>query len=95
VQIGAGATSFIADLFKFSKEHRIVHKDKIEVLKRAFQLYGVSQVLLAKINEENKDLVVLASNGVNNTDSFLYGSTALFMMENVKSDILIYVPREA
>jgi nucleotide-binding universal stress UspA family protein len=55
---------------------------------------GVKEVLLAKADEENKDLVVIASNGVNNAGSFFYGSTALYIMENVKSDILIYVPKE-
>lgn len=74
---------------EFKKENNIVNAELIEVYN------GVSQVLLAKAEEENKDLVSLGSNGVKNAGSFLYGSTSLYMMENVTSDILIYVPKEA
>ena len=73
---------------EFKKVNKITNSELIEVYN------GISEVLLSKTEEENKDLVVLGSNGVNNADSFLYGSIALFMMENVKNDILIYVPDE-
>ncbi|MGB6327770.1 MAG: universal stress protein [Halarcobacter sp.] len=73
---------------EFKEENKIVDGELIEIY------HGVSAVLLNKANEENKDLVVLGSNGVNNAGSFLYGSTALYMIENVKNDILVYVPNE-
>ncbi|WP_121626391.1 universal stress protein [Poseidonibacter antarcticus] len=73
---------------EFKKVNKITNSELIEVYN------AISEVLLSKTEEENKDLVVLGSNGVNNADSFLYGSIALYMMENVKNDILIYVPDE-
>jgi len=73
---------------EFKKVNKITNSELIEVYN------GISEVLLSKTEEENKDLIVLGSNGVNNADSFLYGSIALYMMENVKNDILIYVPDE-
>jgi nucleotide-binding universal stress UspA family protein len=74
---------------EFKKENDIVDSEIIEVYN------GLSQILLEKAEMENKDLVAIGSNGVKNIDSFLYGSTALYMMENVTSDILVYVPKEA
>jgi len=74
---------------EFAKENEITDSELIEVH------HGVSQVLLEKAKDENKDLVVLGSNGVKNAGSFLYGSTSLYMMENVTNDVLIYVPKEA
>lgn len=74
------------DLFK--KENNIMDSEIIEVS------HGINNILLTKSNELNSDLVVIGSNGVNDAGSFLYGSIALYMIENVESDILVYVPKK-
>ena len=73
---------------EFKKTNNILDAELVEVH------HGISEILLNKAKEENRDLIVIASHGVNNAGSFFYGSTALYMMENVQSDILIYVPEE-
>jgi len=72
---------------KFIKENNIKNKELLEVY------HGLNDALLQKANEEQSDLIVMGSNGVKNADSFMYGSIALYMIENVQSDILVYVPK--
>lgn len=55
---------------------------------------GISSALLNYVEINNPDLVVLGSKGVNNSSAFLYGSTTSYLMENLKSDLLIYVPQK-
>ncbi|NVJ52565.1 MAG: universal stress protein [Campylobacteraceae bacterium] len=55
---------------------------------------GVNTGLTNYVETNKNDLVVLGSNGVNNPNSFIFGSTTSFLMENLKSDLLIYVPKK-
>ena len=55
---------------------------------------GVNSGLVNYVKTNNNDLVVLGSNGVSNPNSFVFGSTTSFLMENLKSDLLIYVPKK-
>jgi len=55
---------------------------------------GVNSALTNYVKTNKNDLVVLGSKGVNNPNSFLFGSTTSFLMENLKSDLLIYVPKK-
>ncbi len=71
---------------EFKRANKIIEGEIIEVY------HGVGEVLSNTANEQKRDLVVIGSKGVDDTNSFLYGSTALYMMEKVDSDILIYVP---
>ena len=71
---------------KFTKEHKLEDKEILE------ESFGLNDALLDYTIKNNNDLVVIGSNGVNYTGSFFYGSTASYLMENLKSDILIYIP---
>lgn len=53
---------------------------------------GVNSGLMNYVEKNKNDLVILGSRGVNNSNSFIFGSTTSFLMENLKSDLLIYVP---
>lgn len=55
---------------------------------------GVSSALLSYAEVHKPDLIVLGSKGVNNKSAFLYGSTTSYLMENLKNDLLIYVPEQ-
>jgi nucleotide-binding universal stress UspA family protein len=54
---------------------------------------NVTSILEHYVNDNNNDLVVLGSSGVKTTGSFLYGSTASALMQSLKSDVLVYVPK--
>jgi len=54
----------------------------------------VSEMLLETAQQQECDLVVLGAHGVKVSDTVLYGSTASYLMKNVPSDVLIYVPLE-
>jgi nucleotide-binding universal stress UspA family protein len=54
---------------------------------------GITSALANYVEENNNDLVVLGSSGVKTTGSFLYGSTASSLMQSLKSDVLVYVPK--
>lgn len=70
----------------FTKKVNITNAHLIEAY------YSFNDVLLKASEEEKNDLIVLGSHGINNTTSFLHGSTSSYLMENVKSDVLVYVP---
>ncbi len=53
---------------------------------------SINQDLLAYIIEENADLLVLGSKGVDNLNSFVFGSTASYLMQRSPTDVLVYVP---
>ncbi|RXK14393.1 hypothetical protein CP965_02795 [Halarcobacter mediterraneus] len=71
---------------KFTNEHHFKDNELIE------ESFGLNDALLSYSTKNNNDLVVIGSNGVNYTGSFFYGSTASYLMENLKSDVLIYIP---
>lgn len=71
----------------FTKENNIHNSELIE------DLNTTKSVLLNYVKTNKNDLVILGSKGVHNTHSLLYGSTTSFLMENVDSDILIYIPK--
>jgi len=54
---------------------------------------GISSSLLNHVHSNNCDLVIMGSKGLNNSTAFIYGSTTSYLMENLKSDILIYVSK--
>lgn len=71
---------------KFIEENNIDNAELIE------EFYSISDALLNYVEDDKNDLVVLGSRGVNNSNSFLYGSTTSYLMEHLKKDILVYVP---
>jgi nucleotide-binding universal stress UspA family protein len=50
--------------------------------------------LLEYMEKEGADLVVLGSKGVGPLNSYLFGSTAYYLLEKSSSDVLVYVPSE-
>ncbi len=71
---------------EFTKKVNIKESQLIEAY------YSFNDVLLEASEKEKNDLIVLGSHGIKNTTSFLHGSTSSYLMENVKSDVLVYVP---
>lgn len=53
---------------------------------------SINQDLLAYINEDDADLLVLGSKGVDNLNSFVFGSTASYLVQRSPIDVLVYVP---
>jgi len=53
---------------------------------------SVNEDLLDYIIQEKADLLVLGSKGVDNFNSFVFGSTASFLLQNSPTDVLVYVP---
>ena len=53
---------------------------------------SLNEDLLNRITEENADLLVLGSKGVENLNSFIFGSTASFLLRRSPIDVLVYVP---
>ncbi|MEA3497626.1 MAG: universal stress protein [Campylobacterota bacterium] len=45
------------------------------------------------LKENKNDLVIVGSHGTKNIKSFLFGSTASYLMKESRSDILVYVPK--
>jgi nucleotide-binding universal stress UspA family protein len=54
---------------------------------------SVNEDLLEAVREERPDLVVLGSKGVDNLNSFIFGSTAAYISQNTPTDVLVYVPQ--
>lgn len=73
---------------KFVKENNISDAQLIE------DRVGVTSALTNFVNQNKNDLVVLGSHGVNNTGSFIYGSTASSLMQSLKCDVLVYIPKK-
>jgi nucleotide-binding universal stress UspA family protein len=53
---------------------------------------SVNEDLLDYIVKDKADLLVLGSKGVDNFNSFVFGSTASFLLQNSPTDVLVYVP---
>lgn len=53
---------------------------------------SINEDLLEYIIEDNADLLVLGSNGVDNLNSFVFGSTASYLLQRAPIDVLVYVP---
>jgi len=53
---------------------------------------SVNEDLLTYILQDNADLLVLGSKGVDNLNSFVFGSTASYLMQRSPTDVLVYVP---
>lgn len=53
---------------------------------------SINEDLLAYIEKDEADLLVLGSKGVGNLNSFLFGSTASYLVRNSPTDVLVYVP---
>lgn len=53
---------------------------------------SINEDLLDYIVKDNADLIVLGSKGVGNLNSFLFGSTASYLVRNSPKDVLVYVP---
>lgn len=53
---------------------------------------SINEDLLDSIERDNAGLLVLGSKGVGNLNSFLFGSTASYLVRNSPIDVLVYVP---
>jgi nucleotide-binding universal stress UspA family protein len=53
---------------------------------------SINEDLLDYIMRDNAGLLVLGSKGVDNLNSFLFGSTASYLVRNSPTDVLVYVP---
>lgn len=56
---------------------------------------SVNEDLLEKIKAEQGDLLVLGSKGVGNLNSFVFGSTASYLVQRSPMDVLVYVPSKS
>ena len=52
----------------------------------------LNEDLLAYIANDEADLLVLGSKGVDNLNSFIFGSTASYLVRSSPIDVLVYVP---
>ena len=86
---------------QFKKEllteaHIALEKFTKEVEEGEMALVGynasINEDLLAYIEKDEADLLVLGSKGVGNLNSFLFGSTASYLVRNSPTDVLVYVP---
>ncbi len=53
---------------------------------------SINEDLLAFIEADTADLLVLGSKGVDNLNSFIFGSTASYMLQRSPLDVLVHVP---
>jgi len=53
---------------------------------------SINEDLLAYITDDEADLLVLGSKGVDNLNSFVFGSTASYLVQRSPIDVLVYVP---
>ena len=53
---------------------------------------SVNEDLLEYIKNDEADLLVLGSKGIGNLNSFLFGSTASYLVRNSTTDVIAYVP---
>ena len=54
---------------------------------------SLNEELLAYITHKSADLLVLGSKGVDDLNSFVFGSTAAYLLQRSPLDVLVYVPR--
>ncbi len=76
----------ITALGKFAKE---VGEGEMELID--YQA-SINEDLLAFITKDKSDLLVLGSKGINNLNSFVFGSTASYLVQRSPIDVLAYVP---
>lgn len=74
------------DLDKFKIDIDIKNAELIE------SSTTIENDLINYMQENNNDLIIMGSHGTKNIQSFLFGSTASFLMKESPSDILVYVP---
>lgn len=55
---------------------------------------SINEDLLEYISKDKSDLLVLGSKGVDNLNSFVFGSTASYLIQRSPTDVLVYVPEE-
>jgi nucleotide-binding universal stress UspA family protein len=53
---------------------------------------SINEDLLSYIKKERADLLVLGSKGVDDLNSFVFGSTASYLLRRSPIDVLVYVP---
>ena len=53
---------------------------------------SINEDILEYLTKDQTDLLVLGSKGVNNLNSFLFGSTASYLIQRSPIDVLAYVP---
>ncbi len=53
---------------------------------------SINEDLVKCIEKDDADLLVLGSKGVNNLNSFIFGSTATYLLQRSTIDTLVYVP---
>jgi nucleotide-binding universal stress UspA family protein len=53
---------------------------------------SINEDLLAYISQDRADLLVLGSKGVGDLNSFVFGSTASYLLQRSPIDVLVYVP---
>ena len=80
------ASAAKTDSEKFLKR---VGADEMELIEMTA---SVNDDLLNYITENKADLVVLGSKGVDNMNSFIYGSTASYLTQKSPTDVLVHVP---
>ncbi len=56
---------------------------------------SVNEDILEYLKNDDADLLVLGSKGVGNLNSFVFGSTASYLLQRSPIDVLIYVPPKA
>lgn len=54
---------------------------------------SINEDLLEYITRDQADLLVLGSKGVGNLNSFVFGSTASYLVQRSPIDVLVYVPK--
>ncbi len=89
--------SYKAELFKGAKtELDKFLKDLENVEDAEIELIGcdasVNEDILENIKNDDSDLLVLGSRGVNSLNSFIFGSTATYLLQRSPVDTLVYVP---
>lgn len=52
---------------------------------------STNNAIIEYVNSNNNDLAILSSKGLNNLNTIVFGSTTLFLIENLKTDLLIYI----
>lgn len=80
----------------FTEAHIALEKFVKDVCKGEMALVeydaSVNEDLLEYIEKDEADLLVLGSKGVGNLNSFLFGSTASYLVQKSPRDVLVYVP---
>jgi nucleotide-binding universal stress UspA family protein len=73
---------------EFVKEHNLKNSEILE------SDLGINTALMDYVAKNENDLVVLGSKGLSSSTTLFFGSTTSYLMENLQSDLLIYVPQK-